>query len=690
MKIALYNAAVVGECEKLEGFKAELESQETLEKNTVLHVAVKVAAARKAPYENGGKLGPIRKICELCPSLIRRANLKGDTPLHIAARGGRSDVVKLLVKETKSVDEVVSLVTMVNSKKDTALHEALRNHHLFDRKYQPEYLDVVKTLIYKNEELPNLINDDGESPVFIAAREGLYDFLEELLSCSSEYGGPCKTTALHVAVLLREEGEKIAKDGILPAKTGETKKTVLDIIGKLMEAKPDLIKEEDESKRTPLHYAANLPSHKKVKDSHEKVKKLLDLTAGPDDDHKYSVVYHPDKNGMTALHYAAHTGATKSIDELFERCSVCFEQVDNKGWTTLHFAVAGGSSDDSTIKYIIKNKNEKLRSISMAMVNDRDKNGDTPLHLAARIPNYDALSFLMDLPEVNKRARNNDNLTALDILKATGTESMDDLGLEKKSLANNLKKKTGAISSEAPKVAAKEDTQQDGELQKVGSQRMEDLDNERQVAGDNSEKGNLRDIELLVATLIATVTFAASFTMPGGYNNEGPDEGMANLSSEPAFQIFLVANTGAMALSTAAIFTHLNAVMSTFDRSKSSKADRSFNKANLFTVIAIIGMVIAFVAGTYLVLANNKPLAIWSTVIGCCLFFGPVGPRLLVSLVKYCYHYLVHVFEQLFNLFVCQLVCCCCCILFWCKKDDNSGNKEGEEENKHLQSSAQV
>ncbi|KAJ4952070.1 hypothetical protein NE237_028902 [Protea cynaroides] len=111
---------------------------------------------------------------------------------------------------------------------------------------------------------------------------------------------------------------------------------------------------------------------------------------------------------------------------------------------------------------------------------------------------------------------------------------------------------------------------------------------------DKSEKGNLREIELLVATLIATVTFAAGFTMPGGYNNDGPDEGLVTLNSKAAFQIFLVANTGAMAPSTAAIFTHLNAVMTIFDRSKANWIDRSFNKANFFTAIAIIGMVVHF------------------------------------------------------------------------------------------------
>ncbi|KAJ4950385.1 hypothetical protein NE237_027217 [Protea cynaroides] len=184
MKKELYNAVARGESEKLEEFKSELEFQETHQKNTVLDVAVKIAAP-KTPYESGGELGLIRKICELRPSLIGRANSKGDTPLHIAARGGRYDLVGILIDESRFDDGVL---TMVNSKKDTALHEALRSRNFYYLVYKP--LPVVEALIRKNEELSNLINEDSESPVFIAARKGLYESLELLLKYSTQYGGP--------------------------------------------------------------------------------------------------------------------------------------------------------------------------------------------------------------------------------------------------------------------------------------------------------------------------------------------------------------------------------------------------------------------------------------------------------------------------------------------------------------------
>ena len=44
----------------------------------------------------------------------------------------------------------------------------------------------------------------------------------------------------------------------------------------------------------------------------------------------------------------------------------------------------------------------------------------------------------------------------------------------------------------------------------------------------NFGKRNALETNLLVAMLVATVTFAAAFTMPGGYKSDGPDQGLAN------------------------------------------------------------------------------------------------------------------------------------------------------------------
>lgn len=51
---------------------------------------------------------------------------------------------------------------------------------------------------------------------------------------------------------------------------------------------------------------------------------------------------------------------------------------------------------------------------------------------------------------------------------------------------------------------------------------------------------------LLVATLVATVTFAAGFTMPGGNSNSEPDQGMATMLRHKKFQVFIFCDMIAM------------------------------------------------------------------------------------------------------------------------------------------------
>ncbi|CAL5367506.1 unnamed protein product [Camellia sinensis] len=120
--------------------------------------------------------------------------------------------------------------------------------------------------------------------------------------------------------------------------------------------------------------------------------------------------------------------------------------------------------------------------------------------------------------------------------------------------------------------------------------------------------------QLIVATLVATVAFIAGFTMPGGYNgNDGPNQGMAILTREAAFKAFKVTNTIAMSLSTSAVLIHLNGAMT----NNLDKLERKVYRAANLISYAAVAIVLAFVTGTYAVLAHSSGLAISVCVIGC-------------------------------------------------------------------------
>ncbi|GMP67175.1 hypothetical protein CsSME_00027254 [Camellia sinensis var. sinensis] len=104
---------------------------------------------------------------------------------------------------------------------------------------------------------------------------------------------------------------------------------------------------------------------------------------------------------------------------------------------------------------------------------------------------------------------------------------------------------------------------------------------------------------MLVLTIIATVTFTAGFTVPGGYKSSAPDEGMATLLNSNYFKAFLISDTIAMYSSVIAIVTLIWAHL----------GDLNLVLFALRLALPLLGlslamMPLAFMAGVCLVVSN--------------------------------------------------------------------------------------
>lgn len=65
------------------------------------------------------------------------------------------------------------------------------------------------------------------------------------------------------------------------------------------------------------------------------------------------------------------------------------------------------------------------------------------------------------------------------------------------------------------------------------------------------------ETHMVVAALITTITFAARFTIPGGYDgDEGPNQGMTILTKKAAFQAFIISDTIALLFSTISLIMY--------------------------------------------------------------------------------------------------------------------------------------
>ncbi|KAL5981396.1 hypothetical protein ACLOJK_015451 [Asimina triloba] len=116
-----------------------------------------------------------------------------------------------------------------------------------------------------------------------------------------------------------------------------------------------------------------------------------------------------------------------------------------------------------------------------------------------------------------------------------------------------------------------------------------------------------RQIFMVIASLIATVSFAAAFTLPGGYrgNNES-NPGTAVLATKPAFKAFVLLDTFAMCLSTAAIYCYI------LGWTLAQRGRAYFLiVGNALTIVACFCMLLALSAGMFVAIA---PQSMWLAI----------------------------------------------------------------------------
>ena len=138
------------------------------------------------------------------------------------------------------------------------------------------------------------------------------------------------------------------------------------------------------------------------------------------------------------------------------------------------------------------------------------------------------------------------------------------------------------------------------------SSKSEDVEEDKRISTTKRQG----ETHLIVAALVATVSFAAGFTLPGGYN----DNGMAILTKGAAFKAFIVTDTIAVILSVSAVFVYFF---------MSLHRDGEFLAKHLITgffltVFSMGAMVVAFMTGLYAVLPLSSGLPIVTCI--CCIF----------------------------------------------------------------------
>ncbi|XP_022722162.1 ankyrin repeat-containing protein At5g02620-like [Durio zibethinus] len=434
---------------------------------------------------------------------------------------------------------------------------------VFEREFS---INFVEQLVNKCPSLLLQRNANWEIPLHIAARHGHSGIVKVLIERANvvlhedpERG--LDATGARQMLRMRDEEENTAFH--LAARYGH-----LDVLRLLVKEDPDFAFSANTSGETPLYLAAEGGYHGMVTEMLDNCKSTV--YGGP--------------NGRTALHAAVLAGDEKTVRKLIEAKMQLTKQTDDNGRTPLHYAAHFGKR--SIAKVLLEN------DASAAYISDKER-GMSALHMAAWQGEQGIMEeIISNCPD---RALQVQRMEVPGNIPTKMTERKQDI----RQLLNDI-----------------------GDNAEVEGLRVHP--NFREKVKDEDDVSFIeyvektRETHLLVATLVATVTFTAAFTVPGGYKSD--EQGDATLSRDPAFKAFIITNTLAFVSSLLAVLLHFLLVC--LNWSLVNLRFQVIGLAEILTFSAMIAMVIAFSTGSYSVLQSSMGFAIATCSLGLTFIPG--------------------------------------------------------------------
>ncbi|KAL4312429.1 hypothetical protein GQ457_01G018150 [Hibiscus cannabinus] len=438
-------------------------------------------------------------------------------------------------------------------------------------------------------------NLEGETPLYVAAENGQAVVVAEMLK--------------HMDL---ETASITARNGYDPfhvaAKHGH-----VEVLKELLGTFPNSVMTTDLSCTTALHTAAA--------QGHIEVVNLLLET-----DSELAKIAR--NNGKTVLHSAARMGHLEVVKSLLSKDPSTGFRIDKKGQTALHMAVKG--QNEEIVLELLKPDPSVLHL--------EDNKGNTALHVAIKKGRTQIVRCLLSVESININSTNKAGETPLDIAEKVGTPEIV-----------SILKEAGAINSKdhgKPPNAAKQlkqtvsdikhdvqsqlqQTRQTGfRVQKI-AKRLKKL----HISGLN----NAINSATVVAVLIATVAFAAIFTVPGQYVQgkvDGLVLGQAYIANKAPFIVFFVFDSLALFISLAVVVVQTSVVV----------IEQKAKKQLVFVInklmwLACLFISVAFISLTYVVVGKkSRWLAVCATVIGSTIMLTTIGSM--------CYFVILHRMEE--------------------------------------------
>ncbi|CAI9770369.1 unnamed protein product [Fraxinus pennsylvanica] len=276
----------------------------------------------------------------------------------------------------------------------------------------------------------------------------------------------------------------------------------LQFVKEVSNMRPEFAKELNHEGFSPLHIAA-------ANGDVQIVKELLKI------DSNLCMVM--GKERRIPLHYAVIKGRTQVIGELLSACEDSTREVTARGETSFHLAVKNNQFEafkSLVVYHKTHNKEDNL--------NQKDAQGDTILHLAVSRKQYEVIELMLDenfvtktLLEVN--SLNKRGLTPLDVLLSEGgdCEIEEMLRLAGASGVQNMNSVQQAMQSDNRNFATHEPSESEigRDRPRKPSKKLQDYFKYDKTTDLPSK---VRHTLLVIAVLIATATYQAVLSPPGG------------------------------------------------------------------------------------------------------------------------------------------------------------------------------
>ncbi|KAG5395850.1 hypothetical protein IGI04_017664 [Brassica rapa subsp. trilocularis] len=269
----------------------------------------------------------------------------------------------------------------------------------------------------------------------------------------------------------------------------------LSFVKEMLNLREDLGRELNKDGFTPLHIAASMGHVEIVKELLEKLSGEICLIKG--------------KERKIPLHYAAMRGRVCVLDELVSANPQSLEEVTAREETVLHLAVRFCQFDGFVALLECLKDFDKL-----CVLNKQDHGGNTVLHLAVQKRQFEVIDLLLgsrgcsntlprDFIEVN--SLNSNGLTPLDVLLNFGGEPEE-------SEIHQLLLQAGAVRSIDHNTTQPATTTTSEESLMTHKQWLDYFKHKKDKVSPNE----IRNVLLVIAILIATTTYQAALSPPGG------------------------------------------------------------------------------------------------------------------------------------------------------------------------------